>query len=258
MINKINKETEKLFSVASIAGNFGATIYNQLFRLLGVNAVYLPVQVHSRIHFSRVFDSLNLIGARGINVSMPFKKEAKNHVYNAPKFFNINTLTKEDGIWAGYNTDAHGFRTALQAITPIHKLSTAWIFGTGAVATTMQQTLHQYSPACEVTALKEFPTSHVDLVINASPVGMNGSQGYSPWDDFVDKADVVFDAVVGTPKIETDLVRIAKHKGKKTISGYQMSMHGLIKQFCLHYPRFSESDVGHLVKQEVKEMGYEV
>lgn len=253
---KINKDTAKFFSVASRPGNFGATIYNELFRLLGINAIYVPLGVDARHGFAQAFRGLELIGARGINVSMPFKWDAKDHVYNCPHG-PVNTLRMgEDGIWEGYNTDAVGFRKALQEMVPIDELSSVYIFGAGAVASTVMYELE--STSCKVTMGKHLPAEPVDLFVNASPVGMDGIEVKVPWEKFVCKARYVFDAVISQPRLPTQLVRAARDLRKPCVEGQTMCKHGLVRQFTLHVPHQDPAKVEHLVTAEMKEMGYAV
>ncbi len=256
---RINKDTAKFFSVASRPGNFGATLYNELFRLLGINAIYVPLGVDPKHGFARVFHGLEIIGARGINISMPFKDDARQHVYNCPEFANINTMVKDaQGSWNGYNTDAHGFCEALEEMVPIEELQTVAVFGQGAVAHTVVDALHQRNRCVLVSTSKDPPKMPVDLVVNATPVGMEGVEVKVPWDRFVAKAKYVFDAVISPPQLPTQLVRTARDSRKPYVEGQIMCKHGLARQFLYHFPHQDPEKVKHLIDEEMKAMGYAV
>jgi shikimate 5-dehydrogenase len=262
---KINKDTATFFSIASKPGNFGSTIYNRLFALLGINAIYIPLGIDANIPFSDVFTSLKTIGAKGINISMPFKRQARNCVYNS-EYDNINTLTcNNKEVWSAHNTDAYGFMEALKSSVPLKEIRTIHVFGTGSVAHTIQcalateqvrNALDGTGPGTSTYTGKQIPANPVDLFVNATPAGMPGAEIRTPWETLIDHAKYVFDVVVSEPKHPTELVALAKRSGKLAISGEKMCMYGLTKQFSLHYP--SHQNVLHLVQNEMKVMGYDL
>ncbi len=51
----IYKDTRIFISVAASPGNFGAIIYNALFREIGINAVYLPWQANTAAEKSALY-----------------------------------------------------------------------------------------------------------------------------------------------------------------------------------------------------------
>jgi shikimate 5-dehydrogenase len=249
---KINADTKKYFSVASKPGAFGATIYNQLFRLLGINAIYLPLGIPPEVPFFDIFHALSLIGAQGINISMPFKEQARLFARNLPESPNINTLTRvSSSDWHGWNTDGWGFLTALNDQVPMEKIQTVFIFGTGAVAQTIDNVFRHNGVICEMR--REVPDANYDLFVNATPIGMPGIDPVVPWDRFVWRSKYVFDVVVGH---ETQLVKAAREARKTVIPGYMMAMYQLVRQFRYHFPE--QQDVTHLVREEMKVMGYDI
>jgi shikimate 5-dehydrogenase len=257
---RINKDTKKLFSVASRPGNFGTTIYNELFRQYGINAVYLPCGVDERHTFHEVFHGLRIIGAVGINVSMPFKEQALSHAGNLPRYDAINTLVKdENGFWSGHNTDAVGFYYALKDKVEPTKLESVFILGEGGVAKTVRKLLVE-SYNIDVTMGKKHPEKNYDLFVNATPIGMPGVPPQFSWDRIVVRSKYVFDAVIPLPGMKTELVQAAQRNNVPVIPGHKMAMYGIASQFTSHFPQVAQQhqNVEHLVKEEMKVMGYEV
>lgn len=247
---KITKDTAKFFSVASKPGSFGATIYNRLFALFGINAVYLPVGVSAHIPFQQTFDALNLIGAQGINVSMPFKRAALDVVRNFPAEDNINTMVRHGPEnWYGHNTDAYGFQKCLESLPPVRSV---FILGRGAVAHSVMETLNKKG-ITDYTAGTNKSEKHHDLFVNATPLGMDGFPTDTPWDRLTANSKYVIDAVVHH---ESRLIKYAREQKKPCVPGYIMCMHQLAQQFHHHYPH--HEDVLHLVKEEMKEMKYDL
>lgn len=247
----INKDTALYFSISSSPGNFGATLYNKAFEWHGINAIYKPLQVE-RDQFFTTLSALKMIGVKGVSVSMPFKFEAVLNCVNMSTCNNVNTLVMPKGwtLFQGFNTDGYGFLNACRDILPLVKSAT--ILGKGAVSQTIQQVLKQYGIAFHVRStddlIHDLPEG--DLLINATPVGMNHPDYIWP-PSAIEKFKYVFDVVV---RRDTRLLQVAKQMGKETIPGYKMAYYQFEQQF-FHYIGFKPQK--ELMMQLMKEMGYE-
>ena len=68
----IDKDTRGCISVASRPSNFGTTIHNAAYRMLGLNYIYKGCGVND---LEGAIRGVRALGIRGCSVSMPFKQE---------------------------------------------------------------------------------------------------------------------------------------------------------------------------------------
>ena len=75
---------------------------------------------------------------KGVNVTVPFKREIFNYIDSAPKDVqftkSVNTLVKENNKVIGYNTDQQGFEISLEENDWVSKNKKVLIIGAGGVA----------------------------------------------------------------------------------------------------------------------------
>jgi shikimate dehydrogenase len=88
-------------------------IHNAEFQRLGINAAYLPFEVGKDM-LGLAFEGIRSLGIRGVNITIPFKEEAVDHVDEIPEDLDrgigaLNTIVNRDGVLYGYNTDVPGF-----------------------------------------------------------------------------------------------------------------------------------------------------
>ncbi|HTL69942.1 MAG TPA: shikimate dehydrogenase [Candidatus Eisenbacteria bacterium] len=93
-------------------------LHNALFRARGLNAVYLAFTVE-KAALGLAFEALRSLGMRGVNLTIPLKEEALNHIDEIPEDIDravgaLNTVVNRDGVLYGYNTDVPGFLAALR------------------------------------------------------------------------------------------------------------------------------------------------
>jgi shikimate dehydrogenase len=89
-------------------------LFNSVFREMGIDAKYTRVRPSSANDIANIIVNNNLKGA---NVTTPFKEDVikhLNHVSNeATEIHGVNTITNQNGILTGYNTDHSGAVNAL-------------------------------------------------------------------------------------------------------------------------------------------------
>jgi shikimate dehydrogenase len=186
-------------------------IMNRAFRRSGIDGVYLRFDVRPE-HLGRAVDGLKALGARGVNVTYPFKEEIVDFVDvmspDATLIGAVNTLVFVEGQLVGHNTDASGTAAALEAVAGISPRDRHFfVFGSGGSARAAAAgllsagaggvTLGVRTPANAVSPVGRlrdaFPLQYVDIVpladdiaredrriafhradvvINATPVGM--------------------------------------------------------------------------------------
>ena len=208
---------------------------------------------------------------RGCNITMPHKQAAMALVDRldplAARIGAINTVVRSaQGELAGYNTDAAGF---LEPLLPLlaenHLWRTARIVGAGGAARAIVAALadkgftlvlaardaeraralldelapggeHHAPPLSHFAAPTDFAfddrTQLLDLVVNASPLGMAGHAPLQFDLSHVPPGSTVYDIV--TDPVETPLLAAARAAGLPTIDGLAM----LIGQAAAAFEKF--------------------
>lgn len=196
---------------------------------------------------------------RGCNVTMPHKQAIVPLLDRldplAAQVGAVNTVVRRgDGQLAGYNTDVAGFLEPLQsALKQQHLFRMARILGTGGAARAIVSGLVQHGftlvlagrdPAKASRLLEELggggehhipPLDHfahptdfafddregcLDLIVNASPLGMRGQPELAFDPSHAPPGSIVYDIV--TDPVETPLLRNARTAGHPTIDGLAM------------------------------------
>ena len=102
----INKDTKLYGSFSSEAGNRGCLLFNNWFRLYGLNAIYKSFSIDS---VEKIINSARWLNFSGFAVSMPFKKQILDYVdVFSPEVDAIgaaNTIVNSNGKLKAYNTD---------------------------------------------------------------------------------------------------------------------------------------------------------
>lgn len=231
------------------------SIHNAGYKKLGIDDefVYLRAEVKPK-DLKMAIDGVRALGIRGVSVTMPHKQEVMKYLDKIAKDAEIigavNTIVNNNGKLTGFNTDYIGAITALEEKVSLKGKKVA-VIGAGGAARAIVYGLTKkgarvkiFNRSLDHTKIlaKEFGCEYsgldslgqaldMDIVINATPVGMNEDR--SPIDKkFLNKNQIVFD-VVYTPK-ETKLIKEARRKGAKVILGYEMLLYQGIEQFKLY------------------------
>ena len=208
---------------------------------------------------------------RGCNVTMPHKQAVIPLLDRtdplAARIGAVNTIIREEGgILVGYNTDAAGF---LEPLLPMlereHFFRMARVLGTGGAARAIVAALASHNivivlagrdPAKAEALLEELdpagehhaadlalfaePTDFAfddragmfDLIVNASPLGMEGQAPLAFDFTHAPPGSVVYDIV--THPVDTPFLREARRAGFATVDGLSM----LIGQAAHAFERF--------------------
>lgn len=230
----IDKDTKLFVSVSSHPGNFGASLYNAAFEHLGYNAIYKPLKCETISQFVDIVRYAKNYSIEGISVSMPFKKVAVNLGTlgdgRVGLIGNANTLVfDENPAPKAYNTDCVGFEKS--AFWLLAQTKNAVIFGKGAVAESIANSLNVFNVSYMMTKDPKDLTEEVDLFVNATPIGMEHIPDTIFTKKLVQKYKYIFDVVC---KKETNLTKTAKNLNKPYVNGISMSLHQLIHQFQLY------------------------
>lgn len=208
---------------------------------------------------------------RGCNVTMPHKQAVMAHLDRleplADRIGAVNTIVRErDGTLTGFNTDAPGF---LEPLRPLldreHLFRMARVLGTGGAARAIvaalaaenfvvvlagrdpakaRALLDELAPGGEHHAIElghfadltDFPFDDragcLDLIVNASPLGMAGQPPLLFDFSHAPPGSVVYDIV--THPVDTPLLQAARAAGFRTVDGLAM----LIGQAAVAFERF--------------------
>jgi len=226
---------------------------NAAFREMGVNAVYLAMEVEPRMLAQAVrgFKALNILG---FNVTIPHKIKIMKYLDSldstATTIGAVNTVVNRDGRLVGYNTDGTGALEALRKSGIDPKGRRIVLMGAGGAARAIAFTLAEIAQrmvivnrtvsrakmlAREVQKTTQSPVIYrslnspilknelltSDLLVNATSVGMNPRGSETPIDTSLLRTDLdVFD-IVYSP-VETTLLKEAMKVGAKSVSGLTM------------------------------------
>ncbi|MBQ8886126.1 MAG: shikimate dehydrogenase [Candidatus Gastranaerophilales bacterium] len=211
---------------------------------------------------------LRTYGFHGFNVTIPLKVPITLFLSSVDNVANVvgsaNTIkVMDDGSLQGYNTDVYGFVEAIpedfrkeienKEVAILGSGGAARAVGVGLAilkakkidfyvrniinAKEMVDALRVNFPNVEmnckqIEGLKDL--SNYKLLVNTTPIGMRGkAMGYSPIDEEIiktmDKDATVYDIVYNP--LKTELIKLAKKHGIKTIQGLDMLIYQGAKAF---------------------------
>lgn len=207
---------------------------------------------------------------RGCNVTMPHKQAVIPLLDKldplAARIGAVNTIVPEGGGLVGYNTDAGGFLEPLRPyLAQDHLFRMARVLGTGGAARAIIAALagenvmivlagrntekarallneldpggeHHVAPLDHFASVTDFPFDDregcFDLVVNASPLGMEGQLPLAFELSHAPPGSIVYDIV--THPLDTPLLKAARAAGFRTVDGLSM----LIGQAAEAFERF--------------------
>ena len=237
-------------------------IHNKGYAAKGMNAVYIPYRS------PLIADTLSFcegIGVKGLSVTIPHKESVLYYLHEqSPEVVQIgacNTIVRKNNKWLGYNTDAPGFRRALEEfLGPVKiKHKKVAVIGAGGAAKAIVYVLKQMGARvcifnrtvetaaqladkygfnyCQLDAhcaakLDEYST----LIVQTTSVGMNSEGPASVENDpiyFYDFRgnELLFD-IVYEPAI-TPVMKRASIAGCRVCNGYKMLEYQGYEQFKL-------------------------
>ena len=247
---EINGKTE-LYGVIGnpVKHSLSPVFQNIGFRRLGINAVYLPLEVPKENFEETIRGLLQLGNLRGFNITIPFKEEILKlgtHLSEDVKLIgSANTLKKtpEGGVEL-YNTDWIGFLNALRELTE-PKGKRALVLGAGGTARAVVYALkragaevyiwnrtpskaQKLAQTFGVEAVKDLTDiGDFEIVVNTTSVGLKEDD--PPLFDYekIQPHQVVYDVIYR----QTPLVKTALRKGAKAQNGLKMLLYQGVESF---------------------------
>ncbi|OIO73678.1 MAG: shikimate dehydrogenase [Elusimicrobia bacterium CG1_02_37_114] len=236
-----------------IEHTFSPIMHNKAFEFLGLDFVYVPFMVKPQ-HLKMVVDSLRTLNICGINVTIPYKEKIIKYLDFADDITKneigaVNTVVNKNGKFIGYNTDGMGFKESLKKKFNPHS-KTVLLLGAGGAAQSIAvhlvhsvvsriyiydmvkdkasklvNKLNKITSPGRVAGLADNISNiieEVDLLINATPVGMNEKDKCVIEPGLLHKNMFVYDIVYNR---ETQLIKEAKKRKIECLDGIEMFLH---------------------------------
>lgn len=241
----------KVYGVAGdpIKSSLSPLMLNTAFRRETVNAVYLALQTKNA---EDLFKLAREIPIQGLSVTMPLKEAVIPFLERtdalSTKIGAVNTIRRfPDGKFYGFNTDVDAIvrplerrlnlRDAKVLVLGAGGAARAAVFGCrnkGAEVCILNRTPEAAQKLARQAGAKTIKREAVakqsfDVIINATPAGMNGNKTASILTPEELNARIVFDLVYNP--IETPLLRMARQKGIAAITGVEMFVQQGARQF---------------------------
>lgn len=256
---QINSKTSLYCIFGNPVGHsLSPVMQNAAFQAAGISAVYLAFQPDNIVD---AIHSMRSLGISGASVTIPYKVEVMNYIDDidnlGKQIGSVNTLLNNHGKITGYNTDGYGVLLSLQKYSIPITGKKILIIGNGGSARAISFTLlsegahvtiagrdtgrvqslamnlKQYHSNVESMLIKDLNEkyiSDIDIIINATSVGMTPKSDYSPIDErLLLRKHTVFD-IVYSPNM-TQLLAAAQIKGCTIIFGKEMLLYQGVKQF---------------------------
>lgn len=256
--NKFNHNTKIIGIIGHpVKHSYSPLMQNIALELTGQNYIYLPFDVPVN-SLKDALKGIVALGIKGFNVTLPLKEKIMPLIKDVSEEANIvgavNTVTNEDGVLRGYNTDVLGVVESLNPFKDEIAGAKVSVIGAGGAARSViyalirnfkvghiniinrtEQTAESLKEYFSVKMLfndfKAFPLFPPDLVetfreskliINTTSMGM-----YPDVDDSATtikesfmKGQIVFDIVYNP--VKTKLLKLAESQGSTIITGLKM------------------------------------
>ena len=247
-----------------VGHSLSPAMHEAAYAELGLDARYLafepdPGDLRAAVH------GADALGVRGLNVTIPFKRDVLAHVDPddlAARIGAVNTIDFSADPPSGHNTDAAGVIRALERHDVVIEGREAVVVGAGgagratafaladagasvAVANRTEERAHELAadvPGASGHGLDELEelVPAADLLVNATSVGMEEDRSPVPAD--VLHADLaVLDAVYRP--LSTRLLREAGEAGATTVDGAWMLLYQGVEAFEVWTGRDAPVDV---------------
>jgi len=176
----------------------------------------------------------------GFNVTIPYKQEIIPFLdelsKEAQEIGAVNTIKLTKGGLIGYNTDAYGFKKALEPFLKPHHTS-ALILGTGGASKAVAYVLSslgidfiyvsrtQKEKQLTYECLTADNIKNHPLIINCSPVGTFPNNEQKPQIPYIGiNSDTLLFDLIYNPAL-TAFLKEGEKRGAQTSNGYQMLVH---------------------------------
>lgn len=233
-------------------------IHSAAFRELNLDCSYIAYRIPQG-ELSEGIEGLKKIKINGFNVTIPHKIEMMTYLDKIDESCSligaVNTVTNNEGILKGYNTDMDGFIEPFKKKNLKIKDSKVLLLGAGGAARAIAAGMSK-EKAKEITivnrtesnanTLLEFTSkiglngnvmtineaerkiNEYDVIINATSIGLRNEPSPISLEEITQNT-IVYD-IVYMP-MNTDFIKKAKEKGATIIFGYEMLLGQAVRAF---------------------------
>lgn len=234
-------------------------MHNSAFNTLGLNSVYVAFDIDPE-SIEEAARAIRVMGIRGINITIPHKQTIIPYLDevspDAKLTGAVNTVKNENGRLSGYNTDVGGFLRAIREDLDFSpEGNTLFLIGAGGAARAVLSAFcmnggavvyitdiikdkalelaNQFKANFQNITIEtveldnqnliEQKLNEADILVNASPAGMDGVGSLDIPLTSLNKNAVVYDLVYKPP--DTNLLKEAKQLGHKASGGLSMLLY---------------------------------
>jgi len=256
----------KTFAVIGdpIDHSLSPNIHNAAFMELNLDCSYIAYRI-PKGELKEGVDALKKIQINGFNVTIPHKIEMMKYLDKIDESCSIigavNTVTNDNGVLKGYNTDMDGFLDPLKKREIEIKGSKVLLLGAGGAARAIvagfakekaehitianrtlenANTLAQFGKRigidCNTIDFKKLEEGleNYDIIVNSTSIGLKNEPSPISFQSLKPKT-VVYD-IVYMP-INTDFLKRAKEKDAVIIYGYEMLLGQATRAFEIWHKR---------------------
>lgn len=214
--------------------SFSPQIHREIFKEMGMEGEYKLFELKQEELKYAVLE-YKAQGIKGLNVTVPYKIKVMEYLdvisAEAEKIGAVNTISLNNGILTGYNTDYSGFGMSLARSRVEVKGKSAVILGTGGASKAVAHylmdngaksiTYVSRDPGVGAKGYDEAANLKGDMIINCTPCGMYPKVDVSPVPTGIFKSFGTAVDLIYNPE-ETVFLKQAKENGLKTVNGLYM------------------------------------
>ena len=229
-------ENNKLYGLVgkNIDYSFSKEFFTNKFKKEKLDCTYINFDIKEIEDLKKIINGNDI---SGLNVTIPYKERIINYLdFVSPiakEIGAVNTISFNNGVLSGYNTDYLGFYDSIKK--EISQNTKALILGTGgaskAIAYALKLLNVEYLFVSRFTnnknhiLYKELDKKIIDkynLIINCSPIGTYPKTTEIPNIpiSLITNKHIVYDLIYNP--VKSELLKQSEEKGAKVINGYQM------------------------------------
>lgn len=196
-----------------LSHSYSPIIHKKIFEAYNLDADYTLLECNKE-ELEGIINSLREGKYHGFNVTIPYKIEVMKYLdeisAEAKAIGSVNTIAYKNGKVVGYNTDYFGFYNELINYNIPVKNKDCYILGTGGASLALYKALIDLggnvkyvsrSPKNDNTiTYDELNNRNIDLLVNATPVGMYPNIDKSPVDTMIAKRSKYVVDIIFNPK----------------------------------------------------------
>lgn len=235
-----------------VSKSLSPQVHSFISERMGNNVDYTNISISENEFEQRIEELIEELD--GFNITIPYKLSVIPHLKiiegDAKAFGSVNTVTTRN--LCGSNTDGMGFSMMIENNDIFVKGKKVLILGAGGSGRSVSKKLLDAGAkvsiydinyekasklACEfngITALKILEIESYYLIVNATGVGMHGSEGQSPvGENLISVCEVAVDLIY-TPQ-KSRFLELAEEYGKKILNGEGMLFYQAYFSECIYF-----------------------